>query len=107
MQDRSRLHTVDFGKPAHCGRVISGRDCVGMRLPSPVDSGGKRFRSWPDNLLDQRAEKCYPLEEIRIRLGRRQRDLSSQYLEEPCGVLDVADAMDIGVLHLRRALFCG
>src|SRR5262249_60786995 len=66
-----------------------------------------RLRLWPDHLLDQSAKKGYSLEEIRIRLGRRQRNLSSQHLEEPCGVLDVADTMDIGVLHLRRALFCG
>ena len=65
-------------------------------------SGGERFRLWPDNPLDQSAKKGYSLEEIRIRLGRRQRNLSSQYLEEPFGVLDVADTMNIGVLHLRR-----
>jgi len=70
-------------------------------------SGGKPFRSWLDDLLDQSAQEGYSLEQIRIRLGRRQCDLSSQDLEEPFGVLDVADTMDIGVLHLRRALLCG
>src|SRR5271165_4418064 len=66
-----------------------------------------RFRLWPDNPFDQSAKKGYSLEKIRIRLGRRQRNLTSQYLQEPFGVLDVADTMDIGVLQLRRALFCG
>ena len=49
----------------------------------------------------------YTLEEILIRLGLRQGHFSSQYLEESFGVLDVADAMHVGVLALRRALFRG
>src|SRR6516162_7450492 len=93
--------------PLDCGRFRQSnlRASVGTRIYSPGNSGGTRFRSRPDNLLDQSAKKGYSLEEIRIRLGRRQRNLSSQYLEKPFGVLDVADTMDIGVLHLRRALF--
>ena len=77
-----------------------------MHISSPV-AGGNRFRLGPDNLLDQSAKQGYSLEEILVRLGRRQGNLSSQYLKKPCGVLDVADTMDVGVLHLRRAPFCG
>src|SRR5262249_30943383 len=78
---------------------------LGTGISSPGDSGGRQFRLWPDNSLDQGVKKGYSLEEIRILLGWRQLNLSSQYLEEPIGVLDVADTMDIGVLELRRALF--
>ena len=34
-------------------------------------SGGKRFRLWPDNMLDQSAKKSDYLKEIRTRLGWR------------------------------------
>src|SRR5271166_6195030 len=66
---------------------------LGTRISSPGDSGGSRFRLWPDSVLDQSAKKGYSLEEIRIRLGWRQRNLSSQDLEEARGVLDIADTM--------------
>src|SRR5579872_4526657 len=56
ISDRTLMHEFSAGG-------VLGQ--LGTRISSPGDSAGKRFRLWPDNLLDQSAKMGYALEEIR------------------------------------------
>src|ERR1043165_6182483 len=60
-----------------------------------------------DDALDQRAEELDAYEQHLLRQRGRERHLRFQRAEELLGMGDVADAVDVRVFHLGRALALG